>query len=293
MLIFSYCFPRHDLYFLKVFFFLKLFRIPTLSRFIYHYFLRRNFWTTTLRFVLLLIWFLIGIFWLCAFAVYLMHFTTDNLDLYNKDFFAATYLLVNACTTLVECVMLVGPDPMDLNTPWEKKALVIIFVILGIFVNLIILSQVLSFYQARNAAQNKHQELLQQIDQFSRYKEIPPDLRDKIVTYVDFNYHRKILKEADVLKTLPVFLREEVMLFKCQGIVERVDFFKTLPAKLLLQIVTKLKAEIHLKNEVIFQVGGVANCMYFISVGSVDIFSQNGMKVSVVLCWGSLLVFRY
>ena len=69
------------------------------------------------------------------------------------------------------------------------------------------------------------------------------------------------------------------MMFKCQNLVDKVDFFKDLPPPLRIQIVRKLRPEVYLKNEVIFPIGSIGVSMFFIYVGSVGIYSRTGREV--------------
>lgn len=65
----------------------------------------------------------------------------------------------------------------------------------------------------------------------------------------------------------------------CRKLVENVDFFKNLPMLLLLRIVSSLKSETFLINDCIIKVGAEGNCMYFISTGTVAIYTKSGLEV--------------
>ncbi|XP_063903564.1 potassium/sodium hyperpolarization-activated cyclic nucleotide-gated channel 1-like [Zophobas morio] len=271
---------RPDLYLLKLFLFLKLFRLRTMFRFIHHYFLRRKFWGARVRYFLLFVWFLLGIFWLSGSTVFIMGIVSDTTEeIIYSNIYDQARNMVDRCTVLIECVMLVGPDYMDDKVTDAYKLLTIFYIILGSFINMIILSQIISIYKSRFAARNKHREQVQEIEQFTRFKGISPDLRDSIIAHADFKYQRKILREAEIMNTLSEFLKEEVMMFKCQNLVDKVDFFKDLPPPLRIQIVRKLRPEVYLKNEVIFPIGSIGVSMFFIYVGSVGIYSRTGREV--------------
>lgn len=65
----------------------------------------------------------------------------------------------------------------------------------------------------------------------------------------------------------------------CRKLVENVAFFKNLPITLLVRIVSCLKSEIFLPNDVIVKGGAVGDCMYFISTGTVAVYSKTGVEV--------------
>lgn len=65
----------------------------------------------------------------------------------------------------------------------------------------------------------------------------------------------------------------------CRKLVENVGFFKNLPLSLLLRIVSCLKTEIFLVNDVIIKANTPGDCMYFISTGTVAIYTKSGREV--------------
>lgn len=65
----------------------------------------------------------------------------------------------------------------------------------------------------------------------------------------------------------------------CRKLVENVAFFKNLPMQLLLRIVSSLKSEIFLVNDCIIKVGTKGDSMYFISTGTVAVYTKTGSEV--------------
>lgn len=66
----------------------------------------------------------------------------------------------------------------------------------------------------------------------------------------------------------------------CRKLVEDVSFFKNLPMSLLVRIVSSLSYDIFLTNDVIAKVGTIGNSMYFISNGTVAVYSNHGKEVA-------------
>lgn len=65
----------------------------------------------------------------------------------------------------------------------------------------------------------------------------------------------------------------------CRKLVENVVFFKNLPLTLLVRIVSCLKQEIFLTNDVIVRAKTVGDSMYFIASGTVAIYTVSGKEV--------------
>lgn len=65
----------------------------------------------------------------------------------------------------------------------------------------------------------------------------------------------------------------------CRKLVENVVFFSNLPIKLLVQIISCLKKEIYLTNDIIIKANTIGNSMYFISSGLVAVYTKSGSEV--------------
>ncbi|VEN35846.1 unnamed protein product [Callosobruchus maculatus] len=60
---------------------------------------------------------------------------------------------------------------------------------------------------------------------------------------------------------------------------DRIDFFRNVPARLLNALVAKFRTEIFLTNDVIIVAGTPGDCMYFINYGTVAIYSLAGKEI--------------
>jgi hypothetical protein len=159
-------------------------------------------------------YFIVGVFWFLGTTMYM-----QTVIMSKEEFTQETNVqdklekLINMCTEIIECVMLVGPDAGTFHTDWPIKIMNIFYIVAGSAINMIILAQVLRIYKSRNSARNKHQKLLQEISQYMTYRQIPPDLKEKIIRYVEFKYQKRILKEAEIMNTLSESLREVINCF--------------------------------------------------------------------------------
>lgn len=68
-------------------------------------------------------------------------------------------------------------------------------------------------------------------------------------------------------------------MFSCRKLVENVEFFQNLPISLLVRIVLCLKVEVFLVNDVIVRTNTVGDSMYFISSGTVAVYTSSGKEV--------------
>lgn len=67
----------------------------------------------------------------------------------------------------------------------------------------------------------------------------------------------------------------------CRKLVENVIFFRNLPLNLLVRIISCLRIEVFLVNDVIIRVNTPGSSMYFISTGTVAIYTKSGKEVCI------------
>lgn len=69
----------------------------------------------------------------------------------------------------------------------------------------------------------------------------------------------------------------------CRKLVENVAFFKNLPLALIVRIVSSLRSEVYLINDVIVKANTPGNSMFFIATGTVAVFTNSGREVNFFL----------
>lgn len=65
----------------------------------------------------------------------------------------------------------------------------------------------------------------------------------------------------------------------CRKLVENVIFFRNLPINLLVRIISCLRIEVYLVNDIIIKANTPGTSMYFISTGTVAIYTKSGKEV--------------
>lgn len=72
---------------------------------------------------------------------------------------------------------------------------------------------------------------------------------------------------------------QSIVIHTCKSLIASVELFNDLPATLLVRIVTCMKSEIYLPGDVIVQAGIEGDSMFFISAGTVAIYTSLGKEV--------------
>ncbi|XP_077272199.1 potassium/sodium hyperpolarization-activated cyclic nucleotide-gated channel 1 [Temnothorax americanus] len=157
--------------------------------------------------------------------------------------------------------------------------LVILLQILGSLTIWILIARVNQLYKSANSSRIKYQDIMAQLKQYMKHRQLPYSTRHRIVAYYEFCFQHRYFYEAEILSTLSPHMRQEIGMHVCRKLVENVKFFSNLPLSLLTRIVALLKSEIFLTNDVIVRANQPGDCMYFIATGTVAIYTSSGKEV--------------
>ncbi|XP_011694095.1 PREDICTED: potassium/sodium hyperpolarization-activated cyclic nucleotide-gated channel 1-like [Wasmannia auropunctata] len=157
--------------------------------------------------------------------------------------------------------------------------LVILLQILGSLVIWILIARVNQLYRSTNSSRIKYQDIMAQVKEYMKRRQLPYLTRDRIVDYYEFCFQHRYFYEVEILNTLSPQMRQEIGMHVCRKLVENVTFFSNLPLLLLTRIVALLKSEIFLPNDVIVRANQPGDCMYFIANGTVAIYTVSGKEV--------------
>lgn len=157
--------------------------------------------------------------------------------------------------------------------------LVIILQILGSVTIWILIVRVRLFFKSANSSKIRYQDMMAQLKQYMKYRQLPYPTQHRIIAYYEFCFQQRYFREIEILNTLSTYMRQEINMHACRKLVENVTFFNNLPLSLLTRIVAILKAEIFLTNDVIVRANQLGDCMYFIASGTVAIYSNTGKEI--------------
>ncbi|PSN45113.1 hypothetical protein C0J52_18780 [Blattella germanica] len=164
-----------------------------------------------------------------------------------------------------------------LNMP--NMIFAIVNTISGFVIMVVIIALIDQLTRLVNTAEVKYEEKVVQLKEYMNHKKMPGDLQTRILDYYLFRYQGTYFKEAELLNTMTKQLKQDVMLHSCRRLVENVTFFNNLPTELLVRIVTCLHSEIYLTNDVIVKGGTHGDSMFFISTGTVAVYTPVGIEV--------------
>lgn len=150
-----------------------------------------------------------------------------------------------------------------------------------------VLSNVASLVARLDAAREEYLTLIDKVEGFMRYNDLPGAIRAKVRAYYRYLWEsRKGYDDSAVLSSLPQKLRIEATLHINAEIIDKVPVLKGADENLLRDIVLELKPLVIVPGDEIFRVGEPGDAMYFIHRGPVEIIAPDG-KILATLQPGS------
>ncbi|KAG5892216.1 hypothetical protein JTB14_034766 [Gonioctena quinquepunctata] len=149
----------------------------------------------------------------------------------------------------------------------------------GYCLQMYIFSLVLETWLKFSSTKNKNEGLFQEFNQYLKHKDLPTTLKEKFFSFYQFKFQNQFYNETLINKTLSKILKQDILVYVTKSHVQKVEFFKDLPDTVLAKLVSRLKSEIFLANDIILTAGVAGNCMFFIYFGTVAIFSPGGNEI--------------
>ncbi|XP_044758729.1 potassium/sodium hyperpolarization-activated cyclic nucleotide-gated channel 2-like isoform X2 [Coccinella septempunctata] len=180
---------------------------------------------------------------------------------------------------MVQTIFLVRVPRSVSEEPWYKMLVYLLLLFTGLFLNMFIAAQILQIYTCRNISKNKYSHLMNQIEAYTRFKQVPHEVSNRIKSYIQFKFQKTVFKEKLILETISNSLRNEIVWHLCQNFITRVEIFKDMPPNVMMKIVMLLKQEIYLPNDVVVQTGELGTEMFFIYVGVLAVYTPTGKEI--------------
>jgi voltage-gated potassium channel len=146
-----------------------------------------------------------------------------------------------------------------------------------------VLSNIASLLARMDAAREEYMSLLDKVESFMRYNDLPAALRSKVRAYYRYLWEsRKGYDDSSVLADLPQKLRVEVSLHMNAEIIEKVPLLRGADQNLLREIVLLFKPRVAVPGEEVFRAGDPGDAMYFIHRGPMEILSKEEKLIATL-----------
>lgn len=118
-----------------------------------------------------------------------------------------------------------------------------------------------------------------QLTHYMQHKGVPIEVQNKVDLFYAYKYNFKFFNEQVIMEAIPQTLRQKIVMHSARLLIERVTFFASLPSTVIAKIVSCLHREIVLENDIIIRSGTPGECMFFISSGTVAVFTPSGREI--------------
>lgn len=158
-----------------------------------------------------------------------------------------------------------------------------VLMILGVGTYGYVIANLSSYFGNIDSARSDFSRKMAIVNAFLAYREIPPDLEKKILSYYNYIWDNRLdHKEDDVINDLPISLKIEVEIFLRQPLISKVPIFQNASPEFKLDIVHYLQIKVYMPGDKIVTKGEKGNSMYFVSKGNVEILDDASNRIAVL-----------
>lgn len=173
-------------------------------------------------------------------------------------------------------------DITPASTPQRIYTMLVMIAGVGSYGYLI--ANMASFLANLDTVRAEQAHKLDEVSSFLRYRDIPPELRRRVMDYYGHLWESDSgPNERQLLDELPEPLRTDMALVMHRTLLRNVPLFRDAQTALLKEIVLLLRPELVPPGTTFIHEGEAGDCMYFISSGTVEVVSADGQRVHATL----------
>lgn len=178
-------------------------------------------------------------------------------------------------------VTLYGHD-IDNNSTSIDVLLAIFLVLLGFYLKIYFTAQVMMYVRDHFSSSLKAFQSHHKLNEYIKFRTLPPSLRQRLLQYFDYCHQHHYQKEAEMSKILGTQMGQEITLHTCRKFIESVPIFLHIPPHIQSRIISSLRTEIYLPNDVIAPIGKIGHTLYIIISGTVAVCNDRGDEVGYI-----------
>lgn len=264
----------------------RIVRMPTMVRFCGRMFLRLGFDDKYLETFKIIFYWILCVHWSACLhimpGVIASCFSNENGAWYeNKGFLEHDTLgkYVICIFKSVKTIMGTGyiSEMQPVNFPDQLYAM--ITTIIGRVGLCITMAYIFEILQGVRSAKLRFDEMMVQLHNYTDQNGLPQSTKAKMKNNYDYMFRKRYFNEREILKTVSSPLRQQIMIHNTRQLVDNSPFFENLPSSLVLKIISALSVELFLDGDVVYTPGQMGLSVYFITSGSVALYTPSGKEV--------------
>lgn len=118
--------------------------------------------------------------------------------------------------------------------------------------------------------------------EFAKRNQLPPQIKDQILSHICLDYKTDGLKHQDTLNNLPKAIRASISRHLFYPIVQNVQLFRGVSHECLFQLVSEMEAEYFPPKEVVILQNEIPTNLYILVTGSVDIIAPKDGQNQII-----------
>ncbi|KAL4563440.1 hypothetical protein LXL04_027482 [Taraxacum kok-saghyz] len=118
--------------------------------------------------------------------------------------------------------------------------------------------------------------------EFAKRNQLPPEIKDQILSHICLDYKTEGLKQHDTLNSLPKAIRASISRHLFYPVVQNVHLFRGISHECLFQLVSEMEAEYFPPKEVVILQNETPTNLYIIVTGTVDIIAHKDGQDQVI-----------
>ncbi|KAG5885309.1 hypothetical protein JTB14_010082 [Gonioctena quinquepunctata] len=154
-----------------------------------------------------------------------------------------------------------------------------IITLVGRLYTLFMIADLLKMFGLVGVSESKYEQYLSQLKEYMSSKNLPDELRSKLLEYSEYKMRKKYFNEKQILDTLSEHLRIEMLLYGARKSLDKHAVFKNIPKSDLGELFTSMKIETFLPGDVITRANTKNDYVFFILSGAVAVTNSDDEEI--------------
>lgn len=202
--------------------------------------------------------------------------TYEDQIFWNSSSFGRYFLCLYRT---VYTILIFGHDVYE-SINYEDIVLTTFLTFLGFYLKIYLMAKILMFIKNRFSPSLKFYQEQKKLKDYMKYRRLPKDIQQRVIAYNDYRFKSRYYNEKLILNVLSDQLKSNIAMTVFATAIKNIRIFDDLPQELIMKIVLNFRQEYYLKGDIILHSDNNEHCLYYISLGTVLIYSKNGHEIT-------------
>ncbi|KAM0728266.1 Potassium/sodium hyperpolarization-activated cyclic nucleotide-gated channel 2 [Formica fusca] len=188
------------------------------------------------------------------------------------------YKIYLTCINRAIIALIGAAQYLDVSAP-EDIIYNLILSIFGFLGFVYLLARILQLMTTFHSTDKRHLKLIQQLQQYMTYKELPHSLQRRLLIYYNYRNKKGFERDRIIINHVSPYLREKLLLHSYLRLLNNVRLFGHLPQLVVTQLISSVCSEIFMPNDALVRAGTRGDALYFIASGTVAVYNNVGKEI--------------